>query len=227
MKHAPVLLVGAHGAIGSAIGASVARAGRPLIRVDRESGTETLDVSADVRSAIDRSAVVDFVGRRRLWAIVYSCGIYSAQDWRDYDASSWRDVLDVNVNAVFELIRDLRANVVAGGRIVVISSLAAHTGSSDPAYSVSKAGLLGLVRSLAKNLATRRIQVNAVCPGLVDTPMSQKMTALRWRRAANRSLFRRPATPDEVAVAVDFLLDGRNTFMTGTCLSIDGGAGLA
>jgi 3-oxoacyl-[acyl-carrier protein] reductase len=229
VKRGSVLLIGAHGAIGSAVGASVANSGRSVIRVDRQTDTsmDTLDVTADLRTAIGRRAVVDFVTSAKLWAVVYACGIYPIQNWGTYDPVLWRDVMEINVNAVFEIIRDMRDSIVSGGRIVVIASAAAHSGSSDPAYSVSKAGLLGLVRTLAKNLASRRIQVNAVCPGLVDTSMSRRMSADRWRRATNRSLFRRAGTPDEVAVAVDFLLDARNTFMTGTCIAVDGGSGLA
>jgi NAD(P)-dependent dehydrogenase (short-subunit alcohol dehydrogenase family) len=229
MKHGSVLLVGASGAIGSAIGISIANSGRSVIRVDckADATSDTLDVTADLRTSIGRRSVVDVVGSAKLWAVVYASGLYPIQNWRTYDSLLWRNVLEVNVTAVFEIIRDLRANIVSGGRVVVISSAAAHSGSSDPAYSVSKAGLLGLVRSLAKNLASRRIQVNAVCPGLVDSSMSRRMSADRRRRAINRSLFQRAGTPDEIAVAVDFLLDARNTFMTGACIAVDGGSGLA
>lgn len=135
----------------------------------------------------------------------------------------WDEVLTVNLRGAFQLVQALTGSVEQGGRITLISSEAAHPGSRDPAYSASKAGIVGLVLSLAKALAGRGILVNAVCPGPIDTPMSARMSAEHKQEYIKRILLGRFGRPDEIAAAVAFLMDEANSFMTGTALHVDGG----
>jgi NAD(P)-dependent dehydrogenase (short-subunit alcohol dehydrogenase family) len=159
----------------------------------------------------------------------------SAPLHRTTDAD-WQHALDLNLTAPFRLLRRaVPAMVERGfGRVVAVASMAAKRG--DPyisAYTASKHGLLGLVRSAAAELATTGVTVNAVCPGYVDTPMTDatvvSISALTGRtpeqaRAAleRRQPVGRLITPDEVADAV--LLCVASGAITGQGINVDGGA---
>jgi NAD(P)-dependent dehydrogenase (short-subunit alcohol dehydrogenase family) len=115
-----------------------------------------------------------------------------------------------------------------GGAVVLMSSAAAQIGlSNHEAIAASKAGIEGLVRSAAMTYAAKRIRVNAIAPGLVQTPLTQRV----WgnARSAEVSLAMHPlgrfGQPDEIARAIYFLIDPRNQWITGQILGVDGGLG--
>jgi NAD(P)-dependent dehydrogenase (short-subunit alcohol dehydrogenase family) len=122
------------------------------------------------------------------------------------DDETYRRVLDVNVDGVFYGVRALARTMTAGGRIVVTASLAGLTGiESDPVYGLSKHAVIGLVRSVAPQLAARGLRIQAVCPGIVDTPM---VAPLRDRLVgAGFPLLR----PEDVADAVMAALASEGT----------------
>ncbi|TWJ11552.1 short-subunit dehydrogenase [Stackebrandtia albiflava] len=148
----------------------------------------------------------------------------------------WRRQLDVNLTAPFRCVRRAVPGMRAAGhgRIVAVASVAAKRG--DPyvtAYSAAKHGLLGMVRSVAAELAGTGITVNAVCPGYVDTPMTEESVANIAARTgktpdearrllAGKQPIGRLITPEEVAAAVQFCIDSPG--VTGQGLNIDGGA---
>ncbi len=148
----------------------------------------------------------------------------------------WARMLELNLTAPFRLLRRALPGMVdqGWGRVVAIASIAAKRG--DPytsAYTASKHGLLGLIRSAAAEVATRGVTVNAVCPAYVDTPMTETTVATisaatgRTEQQAREALARsqpigRLITPDEVAEAV--LLCVRSAGITGQGLNVDGGA---
>ncbi len=148
----------------------------------------------------------------------------------------WQRMLDLNLTAPFRCIRRAVPSMVdrGGGRIVVIASVAARIGEPYiSAYTASKHGVLGLVRSVASELISTGVTVNAVCPGYVDTPMTDATIASIVERTgrsageARRILERkqpsgRLITPEEVADAVAFCV--RNGALTGQGINVDGGA---
>jgi 3-oxoacyl-[acyl-carrier protein] reductase len=143
--------------------------------------------------------------------------------FEDYSVELWDRVHAVNVRAAFQLAQALAPHMLPGGRMVFVASGAGHVGSRDVAYSASKAGLLGLVRSLAVALGPREILVNAVSPGVVETPMSQAMPAERREEHIRRTAVGRIGSPAEVAEAVGFLLDPANRYVTGASIDVNGG----
>ncbi len=148
----------------------------------------------------------------------------------------WHRMLDLNLTAPFRCIRRAIPSMVERGygRIVVIASMASKIGEPYiSAYTASKHGVLGLVRSAAVELATKGVTVNAVCPGYVDTPMTEQtvqgIVSMTGRSAEearrildDKQLIRRLITTEEVSEAVLFCV--RNAAVTGQGLNVDGGS---
>ena len=129
----------------------------------------------------------------------------------------------VNLRSVFQMTQLLLPSIVKGGRVVIVASGAAHIGSRDVGYSTSKAGVVGLVRNLSKVLAPYNILVNAICPGVIKSKMSPKMSPEHINKYVNRIPLKRLGTPEEVSVCVPFLLSKENSYMTGASIDINGG----
>lgn len=144
----------------------------------------------------------------------------------DIPPAEWRAVLDVNLTAVFHAITALLPQMIAAGfgRIVTIASTAGITGSATAGvhYCAAKAGVLGLTRALAAELAPQGILVNAVAPGKVHNPQWEDTPEAREAYARAIPLGRL-ARADEVSEAIAFLVSERNTYTTGTTLVMDGG----
>ncbi len=222
------LVVGCSGGIGTAILHRLKGKGFNLIGMDVKrppSGLVSIFYKADLNKTDELPGVLDKVKKEvgSLWSIVYCAGVYPIADYERYTPKLWDEVHNVNVRGAFVTLMKLSPILEEGGRVVTIISGAAHLGSRDIGYSSSKSALLGLTKSLALELAPRLILVNAVCPGPIDTPMSRRMSEERVKEYKERILLRRFGRPEEVAVAVDFLLSPENTFMTGATLDVNGG----
>ena len=163
--------------------------------------------------------------------LVNNAGIELDLPWDRLTAGEFDRVLAVNLRAPFLLTQALAGQFPpAGGAILNLSSIhATHAFLNSIAYACSKAGLLALTRNLALELAPRRIRVNALCPGYIDTPLWEEWVnsapdpeALSRETTALHPLGRR-GQPDEVASAALYLLSPSSSFITGTSLVIDGG----
>ncbi len=134
----------------------------------------------------------------------------------------WADTLDANLTGAFNCSRAALRGMVRArwGRIVMVSSVAGTHGSpGQAAYSASKAGLIGLARTLAKEYARKNVTVNAVAPGPVATAMTEGLVD----KLAEAVPLGRPGTVDEVAAAVGFLASDDAAYVTGVVLPVDGG----
>ncbi len=140
--------------------------------------------------------------------------------------NAWEDVLRTNLTSAYHLTKLALGRMVKGhwGRIVYISSVVAQMGMPGQAnYAASKAGLIGLARSLAKEVASRSITVNVVAPGAVDTDMLNILGEDKVRLMIEQIPMRRAATPEDVAHAVGFLASENAGYITGVVLPVDGG----
>jgi len=150
----------------------------------------------------------------------------------EMDDAHWHKVIDLNLSSAFYCTRAVLPYMTTGwGRIVNVSSLAAQNGggAGAMAYSASKAGMLGMTRGLAKELAPQGITVNAVAPGLIlDTPFHETFTSEENQRTTIESTpLKRPGTPDDVAGVVVYLASDLASFVTGDTTAINGGTWFA
>ena len=188
---------------------------------------QRLDV-VDVRDAAAVNAAVDEIARARggLDWVVCAAGITRDRvSWKMLD-EDWDAVLDVNLSGVFRVARAaapyLRQS--AAGRLVIVGSINGLRGRFGQAnYAAAKAGLVGLARSLALEMARDGVTVNVVAPGFIDTPMTATLPQGVRTAAIARTPLGRTGRPDEIAAAVRFLCTEGAGFITGTVLPVDGG----
>jgi NAD(P)-dependent dehydrogenase (short-subunit alcohol dehydrogenase family) len=239
-----ILVTGAASGIGRATALALARAGARLVLGDvaaagediareaRALGTDAEFLRTDVTRQVDVDALVARAIARhgRLDCAVNNAGIEGVlRETADYPEETFERVIDVNLIGVW---RCLRAEIPAmlrggGGAIVNTASVAGLVGAGAfSAYVASKHGVVGLTRSAAIEYAKAGVRVNAVCPGVIDTPMLDRLEterpALREALLAMKPMGRL-GRPDEVAAAVVWLCSEAASFVTGHALAVDGG----
>jgi NAD(P)-dependent dehydrogenase (short-subunit alcohol dehydrogenase family) len=185
------------------------------------------DVSdeASVRAAIDEleAALPPLV------ALVNVAGVSSPVPYLELDSAEWDRVININLNGVHYVTRRVAESLTRNdvGRIVSISSVSAQRGGgtfSKTPYSVAKAGVIGLTRSLARELGASNITVNAIAPGPIDTDiMGGTLSEERKAELANDLVLNRVGTPHDVAAAIHFLISEESGFISGHTLNVDGG----
>ena len=222
--------------------------GRAVVELFLEAGVAGLaviDVSECDLSGRDSEVMVgqfdvsdsDAVGRfvsdvherfGRIDILVNNAGIAPVVPWSEVTEENWQRVLDVNLNGAFHCTRAVWNHMRDRqyGRIVNISSVGAFLGSvsAHPAYGVSKAGLIALTKSLAKEGASDGILVNAIAPGSIDTPMLESFGPEARVKYAEAALLKRQGTPKELAETVVFLVSPASSYITGATLHVNGGA---
>ena len=204
--------------------ASGAAASLPAVSAGAHAGVP-VDV-ADERSVA--AAIADTVGRLgRLDIMVCSAGITGPNKvtW-EYEPADWRRVIDVNLNGVFLCNRAAVPAMLANdyGRIVNIASIAGKDGNPNaPAYSTSKAAVIGLTKSIGKELAKTGIRVNCVTPAAVKTAIFDQMTQQHIDFMLSKIPMGRFGTVEEIAAMVAWLCSAECSFSTGAVFDLSGG----
>lgn len=193
---------------------------------DPEVAQVSLAVDVRDRARVNR-AVAEIVQDRDGidWLVCAAGVIRDSVSWKMQD-EDWDEVMAVNLTGVFNMARAavpyLRKS--AQGRVVIISSINAIRGNfGQTNYAASKAGLIGLGRSLALELARDQVTVNVVAPGFIDTPMTEGLPQETRHRAIARTPLGRMGHPEEVAAVVRFLCSEQAGYVTGTVVPVDGG----
>jgi 3-oxoacyl-[acyl-carrier protein] reductase len=217
-------------AAGGAIVVAAARADNAKATVDdiRAAGGTADAIGVDVTdSAGVGEAVSAIVARHgRIDILVNNAGITRDQLMLRMKREDWDAVLASNLTAAFTCIQAVLRPMVKqrSGRIVSVSSVVGQAGNAGQAnYAASKAGLIGLTKSLALEVASRNITVNAVAPGLVDTDMTRAISAGAHQEWAARIPLQRLGTPEDIAAAVAFLASDEASYITGHVLAVNGG----
>lgn len=237
-----VLISGASGGMGASVarafhslGAFVVLTDIDVERIDAvatQLGDRAQAYPADVSNQDQVESMFDTVDHRhgRIDHVVSCAGIITANRTSQITSESWHRVMNVNLFGTFLVCQQALRRMVAqrSGHIVAVASDAGKRGGggliADAAYAASKAGVLSLVKSLAREHAGTGVSINALTPGPTDTPMHATISAeLRQQIAASLPL-RRMGHPDDMAAAVIFLCSPAARFIYGASLNVDGGS---
>ncbi len=236
------LVTGASGAVGSAIAEELARAGVKVAVhfrsnekaaeavVDRiaAAGGEAVRVSGDVSDSVEAnglvSAAAELLGG--LDVLVNNAGITRDALLARMSEQDWDSVIDTNLKSAFLCSRAVVRSMMRAryGRIVNVSSVAGLMGNAGQLnYSAAKAGLIGLTKSLAREVASRNVTVNAVAPGFLESPMTDAIPENTRAELTEMIPMRRMGTPADVAGVVAFLASDLAAYITGQVFVVDGG----
>lgn len=237
-----LVLTGANGAIPRAVATTFLGLGASLVLSDIESeglaafastvdpaGDRILALRQDMREPADAASLAAACKDRFGGAdfLVTGAGLYRDQLVSTMSDAQWRETIGINLDGVFYTCRAIAPLLRDGGAIVNIASMAGHRGSYQHThYAAAKGAVLTFSRSLALELAPR-IRVNAVSPGLIDTPLVQPLLAARGEELIAATPLKRLGTPEEVARAIAFLCSGWASFINGETLHINGGLYIA
>ncbi len=191
-------------------------------------GCRALAIQADAKSAEGAEAMVKAVLEAfgKIDILVNNAGITRDNLIMRMGGDEWSDVIDTNLSGAFYALKAVTRPMhkARGGRIINITSVSGQAGQTGQAnYSAAKAGLIGLTKAAARELASRGITVNAVAPGFVLTELTQDLPDALKAQITERTPLGRFGTTDEIANAVAFLASDEAAYITGQVLAVDGG----
>jgi 3-oxoacyl-[acyl-carrier protein] reductase len=196
--------------------------------VASQIGRGAIGIAANVTNSDDVTRLMDTTRDRcgSVDVVVNNAGITRDTLMIRMDEKDWDMVLDINLKGAF-LVTKAASRIMMKqrrGRIINISSVVGIIGNAGQAnYSASKAGLIGLTKSAAKELASRGVTVNAVAPGYIETDMTKNLPEAAREEFMRNIALNRPGSPDDVASAVLFFASDEAAYITGQVLAVDGG----
>ena len=229
-----IVEIGGGGGIGRALLERLSHAGRPCVIASRD-GQNHDNLAGDCQLCDARSfdqveALLKGAAERHgsVSGLVNLAGSIILKPAHLISETEWSETIATNLTTAFATVRAAGKTMRKGGSLVLVSTVAAATGlPNHEAIAAAKAGVEGLARSAAATYAARRLRCNVVAPGLVDTPLAERITKSEKTLEHSRKMhpLGRIGEPDDVAAAIEFLLSERSDWMTGQVIGIDGGLG--
>lgn len=202
-----------------------------LKKIADENGTQVFWKAVDVSNEESFVAVLTEVIKEAegIDILVNNAGITKDGLMMRMATADWDEVIKVNLNSAFWASRAVYRHMLSrkGGSIINMSSIVGVRGNGGQAnYSASKAGLIGLTKSMAAEVGSRGVRVNAICPGFIGTEMTDKLSDEVKAEFASKIPMKRMGTPEEIANVTLFLASDLSTYVTGQALLVDGGMGM-
>lgn len=235
------LVTGGARGIGAAIAGELAECGADLLLVDveaaaldntaatlKETGVKVHTLVADLSNSSETTGKIglDLADNGPCQILVHNAGITRDNLLMRMSDDEWESVIRVNLYPLHYLTRELLRPMMKErwGRIIGISSVSGLMGNPGQCnYAASKAGMVGFVKSLAREAGSRNITVNAIAPGFIRTPMTEKLQGEQIDRLKEAIALRRLGEPDDIAHAVTFLASDMASYITGTVINVSGG----
>lgn len=235
-----ILITGGSGDIGQAISKRLAFAGYDVVVHYNNNEERANTIATEIESSGGRASTLGFNVCNRVqthamleediesngsyYGVICNAGIHSDSAFPMMSDTDWDSVIDTNLDGFYNVLKPVVMPMISNrkpGRIVAISSVSGIAGNRGQVnYSAAKAGLIGAAKALGIELAKRKITVNCVAPGLIETSMTE---SLAHEEIMKLIPMRRAGTPDEVAAAVEFLCSEDAAYITRQTLTVDGG----
>ena len=243
LKGKTALVTGASKGLGKAIAIEFAKNNADIIinyNNDKEGaqeveneikkfGRKAISFKADVSKYDQVKTMMESVKAEfgKLDILVNNAGVIRDRTLKNMELEEWNDVIDINLNGVFNVTKHALPLMQKNGRIINISSIAGLIGNFGQCnYSASKAGIIGFTKSLAKELGKNDITVNAIAPGFLKSDMTDRIPFLRRKLIMSLIPLGRPGLNEEIAYCALFLASERASYITGEVLNVNGGIGL-
>lgn len=233
-----VLVTGSSRGIGKAIALALAESGydivlhcskdvkrlEPLMSEIKNMGVECRALAFDIkdRAQTEKVLLTDIEKNGVYYGVVLNAGIAKDNPLPAMEEFEWDEVINTNLNGFYNVLKPLSLPMIQNrkGRIVTLSSISGLTGNNGQVnYSASKSGIIGATKALAREMAKRKITVNCVAPGIIETDMTKDLP----QEAVKQIPLKRMGKPEEVASLVNYLMSDGAAYITGQVISVNGG----
>jgi len=224
MKGKIALVTGSTRGIGKAIADSLEKEGCTVIRHGSKAGEGI--IGCDVSSFADCRKMAEQIEQKygKLDILINNAGITADRTLKNMSEEEWNKVIGVNMNSLFNVTKNVLALIPEHGRIINMSSIVAQSGNfGQTNYAATKAGVIGFTKSLAKELGKKKITVNAIAPGFIQSDMTEKIPMEMLATILELIPLKEMGKAEDVANVVVFLCSEKAKYITGAVLRVDGG----